>query len=424
MPGIKYKGKDGEWHLLNQVMVNEVNVVQTTGTSSADVMSQSAVTEAIEDITPESLGNGIGTCETSAETIAKEVDIEGYKITQNGFVSITFENDVPSGATLNINNQGAKPIYHKGAPIEDDVISSGDTVMFGYDGSHYVVSSLGGGSTVNFNETVNISLTHVGGNSADLIGASVTITDDDSRATLYTATWTGTTLTTEINVNTNYTVSVDTISGYLTCSDQSYTASPMKVRNVEFVYRYLGVYIESTEHILYTRQNWEATKIANSIVIISTSAQFRIGLEEFLLPIHSNYTDPIENYIPATNVDDYNGSENTQKLIAFNIAYGTNTTDYAGPYSRNYVFPDGTKNGYVPAYGQLKIVSDNITEVNNCLNTCYGTAITSNYNWSSNYIKPGAYMHCGVINSNGLATVRIDNLGVNKAYVRPFADYS
>lgn len=50
MPGIKYKGSDGQWHLLNQVMVNEINVVQTTGSSSADVMSQSAVTEALENV--------------------------------------------------------------------------------------------------------------------------------------------------------------------------------------------------------------------------------------------------------------------------------------------------------------------------------------------------------------------------------------
>lgn len=50
MPGIKYKGTDGQWHLLNNVMVAPINVVQTSGTSSADVMSQSAVTEAVNDV--------------------------------------------------------------------------------------------------------------------------------------------------------------------------------------------------------------------------------------------------------------------------------------------------------------------------------------------------------------------------------------
>ena len=50
MPAIKYKDKNGQWQILNQVMVNQVNVVQTTGTSSADVMSQNAVTEALENV--------------------------------------------------------------------------------------------------------------------------------------------------------------------------------------------------------------------------------------------------------------------------------------------------------------------------------------------------------------------------------------
>jgi len=47
MAAIKYKGTDGQWHLLNNILVSGINVVQTTGSSSADVMSQSAVTEAI-----------------------------------------------------------------------------------------------------------------------------------------------------------------------------------------------------------------------------------------------------------------------------------------------------------------------------------------------------------------------------------------
>jgi len=63
MPGIKYKGTDGQWHLLNNVMVAPINIVQTTGTSTADVMSQSAVTEAVSDI------NEVLTTHTSDDSI-------------------------------------------------------------------------------------------------------------------------------------------------------------------------------------------------------------------------------------------------------------------------------------------------------------------------------------------------------------------
>ena len=51
MPVIKYKGTDGEWHFLeDDVMEETIDVVQTSGTSSADVMSQSAVTEITSNI--------------------------------------------------------------------------------------------------------------------------------------------------------------------------------------------------------------------------------------------------------------------------------------------------------------------------------------------------------------------------------------
>ena len=45
MAGIRYKGTDGEWHLFNNMMIKGLDVVQTSGTSTLDVMSQNAVTE-------------------------------------------------------------------------------------------------------------------------------------------------------------------------------------------------------------------------------------------------------------------------------------------------------------------------------------------------------------------------------------------
>lgn len=45
MAVIKFKGTDGLWHMLSNIMVKGINVVQTSGTSSGDVMSQKAVTE-------------------------------------------------------------------------------------------------------------------------------------------------------------------------------------------------------------------------------------------------------------------------------------------------------------------------------------------------------------------------------------------
>ena len=99
----------------------------------------------IQAKTNEENGNGIGTCSTSSGT-ALTVSLTGYELVQNGFVAVTFANDVPANATLNINSKGAKPIYYKGSAITADTIKADDTVMFCYNGSQYVVTSLGGES--------------------------------------------------------------------------------------------------------------------------------------------------------------------------------------------------------------------------------------------------------------------------------------
>ena len=87
--------------------------------------------------TPEGLGFGYGTCSTAYITVAKEVSITDFVLTKNAIVSITFTNSVPSNATLNINNTGAKALYHKGTALLDNIVFGGDTVTFIFDGAHF-----------------------------------------------------------------------------------------------------------------------------------------------------------------------------------------------------------------------------------------------------------------------------------------------
>ena len=47
---LKYKGSDGIFKPLTNILIKGVEVVQTSGTSSADVMSQNAVTEFVSDV--------------------------------------------------------------------------------------------------------------------------------------------------------------------------------------------------------------------------------------------------------------------------------------------------------------------------------------------------------------------------------------
>ena len=79
MSVIKYKGTDNQWHLLDNIMVSTISVTQTSGTSSADVMSQSAVTETVSGITEtvKSHTNDINTLNGEAEITARAlVDLD------------------------------------------------------------------------------------------------------------------------------------------------------------------------------------------------------------------------------------------------------------------------------------------------------------------------------------------------------------
>lgn len=82
------------------------------------------------------LGNGYGECTTAAATAAKTVAINNY-VASYGFVVIKFVYDVPANATLNINSNGAKSIYYRGAAITAGKIKAGDRATFVYNGTQY-----------------------------------------------------------------------------------------------------------------------------------------------------------------------------------------------------------------------------------------------------------------------------------------------
>ena len=65
------------------------------------------------------------------------VTMSGYTLANGGIVSIKFGAAVPASAKLNINSQGAKNIYYRGAAITANIIQAGDTATFMYDGTQY-----------------------------------------------------------------------------------------------------------------------------------------------------------------------------------------------------------------------------------------------------------------------------------------------
>ena len=84
---------------------------------------------------------------TAVNNLAKTATLSNYSLYTGGIVSIWFQYDVPSSATLNINSKGAKQIRLRttsstSAQITAGVIKAGDTVTFVYDGQYYQLISI------------------------------------------------------------------------------------------------------------------------------------------------------------------------------------------------------------------------------------------------------------------------------------------
>ena len=225
MSSIKYKTEDGYISVPLNIIGSRVYL--------EDYDDGEVIPELVDDNAK--LGIGIGTCSTSSGN-ELEVTLSGYKLVKNGMIAVTFENDVPAGATLNVNGKGAKPIYNEGSSITADTIKAGKTVMFCYDGTNYVVTSLGGGSAV-FPEFVTIQLTQTGGSDSALIGATVVVTNDDTSATILSTTWYGSGIFLQVAAGVDYTVTVGNVSSLvIKTNTQSYTAESGLSRIIEFTY--------------------------------------------------------------------------------------------------------------------------------------------------------------------------------------------
>lgn len=202
-------------------------------------------------------------------------------------------------------------------------------------------------------------------------------------------------VTQKVPYNRSYSVSLNARNRYSTPANQSFTANSLS-RSVTMTYKLipLGIFIEATDGSLYTSSEWNSGlgKTANAIAILTSNVKFRLAITDLKeIWIHSNYTDPLINYLPAVGdystdqtpaLNDFAGLSNTNKIIQFNQAYGTNTTSYAAPYSKAYTFPNGQKNGYLPAEGQLRLISDNLVEIKNCVNK---VGIYTMFNGSGGY---------------------------------------
>lgn len=109
----------------------------------ADEKSRAEINKIFTDLAY--AGQGIGTCTTAATTAAKTVAISNFLLLKNGIIAVRFTAGIQvAAATLNVNSQGAKPIYINGEPVQPGDIRAGQTAMMAYDGSHWNITSIVG----------------------------------------------------------------------------------------------------------------------------------------------------------------------------------------------------------------------------------------------------------------------------------------
>ena len=185
-----------------------------------------------------------------------------------------------------------------------------------------------------------------------------------------------------------------------------------------------GVFIEATDGTLYTSSNWNSSKSPNSIVVAGDGIRFRIALSQpsstkqmtyYVPTAFQNYMTPITGMTQAKV--DYDGAENTAKIL-----YVVSSTAYPAGYCDAFVFPDGKTKGYLPSLGQLYLAYQNKAAVDAALSACGGTVMVGNAYWSSTFRGDddeygsfwGLYWNNGSILSHSIE---------GKNYVRPFAAY-
>ena len=271
-----------------------------------------------------------------------------------------------------------------------------------------------------YTEAVTVNVTCDDSTSAE--GQQVTI-----NGTIYDVDATGS-VTAKIPFDVEYTVSVNTKSGYTSPSSVTETAtSKTKTISMEYILIVYGVFIEATDGTLHQSTEWTGAKTANSIVVKQPTVSFRIALTQSssTIPIHSNNTDALKNYMTeigdtAQAKLDMKSAENTANIMKLQSG-----TDYAAGYCNSYTFPDGKTKGLLPALGWLQTAYDNKAAVDACLAACGATPMDkSNYHWASTYwgLYDGSRCKCWLLSwLNGDLN---SNLLVNSKRVRPFAEYA
>ena len=296
---------------LSVAEANAYNATLDGAIATTDIKTP-AVPKKTKEYVDESVGKSlVGVCSTAAATLAKVVTMpQSFKLSAGETVIVKFEKDVPANSTLNVNNEGAKPIFHKGAAIGDGVISEGDSVTLYYDGTNFIVVG-GGTKAVDVKGKITVSLVPVVSGTqyaASLLnGVTVELWNVSDDKTVETKTWAGSQLTfSDVTPAKTFKLKFSQKYGYATPQDttefimgvgETYNAGTIEYKSDKYV---LNVSTNQSSHtdLESTVIRVSATGISADGYLDFTGAQSDI---EFLVPKDGTVTAACQSGQPSTN---------------------------------------------------------------------------------------------------------------------------
>ena len=139
-------------------------------------------------------------------------------------------------------------------------------------------------------------------------------------------------------------------------------------------------------------------------------------------------TTPLNDYMTAISssteaMADYDGAGNTAKILKVQP-----NTGYAAGYCNAFTFPDGKTKGCLPSFGQLYLAYQNKSAVNAALRACGGTAMNTSTGFTDYYSTSTLRMVTSEKNCNCWTLRWVDGniyhrFLADACSVRPFAAY-
>ena len=169
---------------------------------------------------------------------------------------------------------------------------------------------------------------------------------------------------------------------------------------------YRGVYIEDVDGYLYTEYEWDGSKTANGIAVLTDNCRFVIALQDAHPSAQWGNPDFMVDGITTTEdrkeaILDYDGKWQTETILVSKGA-GTDIDDMtAAYYCYASVFPNGNC-GYLGAAGEWMAVIDNKKAIESALSKCGGNVMDYNYWTSTQYSSSDSWR--ANLNVGGLYT--------------------